>query len=184
MGERSDEQLLNDWRSFQTKIEVISCFRSVRICYWTGHEDLNCQNDESDSRWLRNSKSQPVCLRYTKHSNKANTILTTLCDAATRYTTDHEYVQFDDATNIGTVGITDYAQKALGDVVFVELPQVDSEVTQAGTHPSSRMYRVRERSADQRCVLARPYRRCRIRESCFGYLCTRFRCRHRDQRAT
>jgi hypothetical protein len=43
-------------------------------------------------------------------------------------------VQFDDATNIGTVGITDYAQKALGDVVFVELPQVDSEVTQAGTY--------------------------------------------------
>ena len=53
--------------------------------------------------------------------------------AATRYSTDHEYVHFDDATNIGTVGITDYAQKALGDVVFVELPQVDSEVTQAGT---------------------------------------------------
>ncbi|KAI5449139.1 glycine cleavage system H-protein subunit [Naganishia albida] len=51
--------------------------------------------------------------------------------STTRYTTDHEYVQLDDATNVGTVGITDYAQKALGDVVFVELPQVDSEVTQA-----------------------------------------------------
>ncbi|GHJ88035.1 hypothetical protein NliqN6_4437 [Naganishia liquefaciens] len=51
--------------------------------------------------------------------------------STTRYSTDHEYVHFDDATNIGTVGITDYAQKALGDVVFVELPQVDSEVTQA-----------------------------------------------------
>ncbi|KAJ9113667.1 hypothetical protein QFC22_005976 [Naganishia vaughanmartiniae] len=51
--------------------------------------------------------------------------------STTRYTTDHEYVQFDDTTNIGTIGITDYAQKALGDVVFVELPQVDSEVTQA-----------------------------------------------------
>ncbi|KAG7562289.1 hypothetical protein FFLO_02277 [Filobasidium floriforme] len=45
-----------------------------------------------------------------------------------RYTKDHEYVILDDATNIGTVGITDYAQQALGDVVFVELPGVDTEV--------------------------------------------------------
>ncbi|KAJ9105556.1 hypothetical protein QFC19_003538 [Naganishia cerealis] len=51
--------------------------------------------------------------------------------SAVRFASNHEYVQFDDATNVGTVGITDYAQKALGDVVFVELPQVDSEVTQA-----------------------------------------------------
>jgi len=38
----------------------------------------------------------------------------------------------DDATNIGTVGITDYAQQALGDVVFVELPGVDTEVAAEG----------------------------------------------------
>lgn len=38
----------------------------------------------------------------------------------------------DTDSNIGTVGITDYAQKALGDVVFVELPAQDSEVTQGG----------------------------------------------------
>lgn len=49
-----------------------------------------------------------------------------------RYTTDHEWVKFDDSTNIGVVGITDYAQKALGDVVFVELPAVGSEVGQGG----------------------------------------------------
>ena len=33
---------------------------------------------------------------------------------------------------IGTVGITDYAQKALGDVVFVELPTKGSEVAKQG----------------------------------------------------
>jgi len=48
----------------------------------------------------------------------------------TRFTTDHEWVKFDPATNEGTVGITDYAQKALGDVVFVELPQSGTEIAQ------------------------------------------------------
>ncbi|EIW67587.1 hypothetical protein TREMEDRAFT_33439, partial [Tremella mesenterica DSM 1558] len=48
-----------------------------------------------------------------------------------RYTVDHEWVSFDPSSNIGTVGITDYAQKALGDVVFVELPGVGSEVAQS-----------------------------------------------------
>lgn len=38
----------------------------------------------------------------------------------TFYTKDHEYIRVDGDT--GTVGITDYAQQALGDVVFVELP--------------------------------------------------------------
>ncbi|KAK1925672.1 putative glycine dehydrogenase [Papiliotrema laurentii] len=50
--------------------------------------------------------------------------------STTRYTTDHEWVTFDTDSNIGTVGITDYAQKALGDVVFVELPSVGSEIAQ------------------------------------------------------
>ncbi|WVQ65383.1 glycine cleavage system H protein [Kwoniella botswanensis] len=49
---------------------------------------------------------------------------------STRYTTDHEWVSFDSNSNIGTVGITDYAQKALGDVVFVELPGQGAEVAQ------------------------------------------------------
>jgi glycine cleavage system H protein len=40
----------------------------------------------------------------------------------TRYSKDHEYVRLDGDT--ATVGITDYAQEQLGDVVYVELPQV------------------------------------------------------------
>lgn len=39
-----------------------------------------------------------------------------------RYTKDHEWVQV--AGDRATVGITDYAQKQLGDVVYVELPEV------------------------------------------------------------
>ena len=41
-----------------------------------------------------------------------------------RYTADHEYVKATDDPNIVSVGITDYAQDQLGDVVFVELPKV------------------------------------------------------------
>ncbi|HSA55095.1 MAG TPA: glycine cleavage system protein GcvH [Gemmatimonadaceae bacterium] len=41
-----------------------------------------------------------------------------------RYTADHEYVKATDDPSVVTVGITDYAQDQLGDVVFVELPKV------------------------------------------------------------
>ncbi|MDP9193195.1 MAG: glycine cleavage system protein GcvH [Acidobacteriota bacterium] len=43
-----------------------------------------------------------------------------------RYAKSHEYVHVEG--NIGTIGITEYAQKELGDVVFVELPQVGTEL--------------------------------------------------------
>lgn len=46
-----------------------------------------------------------------------------------RYTAEHEVVAFDDSTGIGTVSITDHAQSVLGDVVFVELPALGTEVT-------------------------------------------------------
>jgi glycine cleavage system H protein len=40
----------------------------------------------------------------------------------TRYTRDHEWIRLDG--DVGTVGISDYAQEQLGDVVYVELPEV------------------------------------------------------------
>ena len=43
-----------------------------------------------------------------------------------RYTKDHEWIKVDGST--GTIGITDYAQHELGDVVFVELPKVGAKV--------------------------------------------------------
>jgi glycine cleavage system H protein len=42
----------------------------------------------------------------------------------TYYTKDHEYLLVDASGDTATVGITDYAQHQLGDVVFVELPSV------------------------------------------------------------
>ena len=48
-----------------------------------------------------------------------------------RYTKDHEWIVV--TGNLGRVGITDYAQKQLGDVVFVELPDVGRAVSQGQT---------------------------------------------------
>jgi glycine cleavage system H protein len=45
----------------------------------------------------------------------------------TRYTKSHEYVRVEGGT--GVVGITDYAQSQLGDVVFVELPPVGERLS-------------------------------------------------------
>ena len=47
--------------------------------------------------------------------------------AIERFTKDHEWIRVDDG--IGTVGITDHAQSKLGDVVFVEVPEVGKTVT-------------------------------------------------------
>ena len=44
------------------------------------------------------------------------------------YSKDHEWVRYDG--DIATVGITDYAQHALGDIVFVELPRVGKSIKQ------------------------------------------------------
>ncbi len=48
-----------------------------------------------------------------------------------KYTEDHEWVKLDG--DIATIGITDYAQGELGDVVFLELPEVDEEFGQGDT---------------------------------------------------
>ena len=46
-----------------------------------------------------------------------------------KYTKEHEWIQVNG--NTGTVGITDHAQESLGDIVFVELPKVGTQL-QAG----------------------------------------------------
>ncbi|WP_249693269.1 glycine cleavage system protein GcvH [Stappia sp. WLB 29] len=46
---------------------------------------------------------------------------------STRYTEDHEWITVEG--DVATVGITDYAQQQLGDVVFVELPEVGRKVS-------------------------------------------------------
>lgn len=44
-----------------------------------------------------------------------------------KYTKEHEWIKIEGGT--GTIGITDYAQNSLGDIVFVELPKVGAEIT-------------------------------------------------------
>jgi glycine cleavage system H protein len=43
-----------------------------------------------------------------------------------KYTREHEWIEI--VGNVGTVGITDYAQNSLGDIVFVDAPKVGSKV--------------------------------------------------------
>ena len=50
-----------------------------------------------------------------------------------RFSKKHEWVSFDlKQSKVGTVGISQYAQEALGDVVYVQLPDVDTSFDQNG----------------------------------------------------
>jgi glycine cleavage system H protein len=51
--------------------------------------------------------------------------------AKTYFTTDHEWLRVEDG--VATVGITDYAQEQLGDLVFVELPEVGKTLSKGDT---------------------------------------------------
>ena len=51
-----------------------------------------------------------------------------------RYTREHEWIALDGS--IGTIGITDYAQQSLGDIVYVDLPKVGDPVTANATFGS------------------------------------------------
>jgi glycine cleavage system H protein len=48
----------------------------------------------------------------------------------TRYTKDHEWIRLDG--EVATVGISEHAQSALGDIVYVELPEIGRQVEQGG----------------------------------------------------
>jgi glycine cleavage system H protein len=48
----------------------------------------------------------------------------------TRYTKDHEWIRLDG--DVATVGISEHAQNALGDIVYVELPEIGKEVEKGG----------------------------------------------------
>lgn len=49
-----------------------------------------------------------------------------------RYTKDHEWIRVEDGGKTAIVGITDFAQRELGDIVFVELNDVDTDVEKEG----------------------------------------------------
>src|SRR5271168_2400839 len=68
------------------------------------------------------SRSQP-CPSYPTPINAEGFRMTTL------YTTDHEWLRIEG--DVATIGVTDYAQSQLGDVVFVELPKVGRSLKKA-----------------------------------------------------
>ena len=51
-----------------------------------------------------------------------------------RYTREHEWISVDG--NIGTVGITDYAQNSLGDIVYVDMPRIGDSIAANATFGS------------------------------------------------
>ncbi|XP_065210247.1 glycine cleavage system H protein [Planococcus citri] len=72
--------------------------------------------------------SHRLCFLGTKLSSSIRSFsLSSNSLAAKYFTKKHEWVSVDQ--NIGTVGISDYAQKALGDVVYVQLPDIGATVT-------------------------------------------------------
>ncbi len=48
--------------------------------------------------------------------------------SAVKFTKDHEWILMQD-DGIGVIGITDYAQDQLGELVYVELPEIDKELS-------------------------------------------------------
>ncbi|MNP44666.1 Glycine cleavage system H protein [compost metagenome] len=66
-----------------------------------------------------------------------------------RFTPDHEWLRLEDNGEL-TVGITDYAQSALGDVVFVQLPDLETYEAGAGQRLSPRLGLVLPFPADRR----------------------------------
>ncbi|KAI8980651.1 glycine cleavage H-protein-domain-containing protein [Trametes punicea] len=78
----------------------------------------------SGSSTLRAAHRAAPALRAFRPTPFVRTLITK------KYTEDHEAVIYDDQTQIGTVTITDYAQSSLGDVVYVELPQTGTEISQ------------------------------------------------------
>ncbi|HAY49574.1 glycine cleavage system protein GcvH [Thalassospira sp.] len=49
---------------------------------------------------------------------------------AKKFSQEHEWIELEDG--IATVGITDYAQQSLGDIVYVELPEIGKKLTKDG----------------------------------------------------
>lgn len=67
----------------------------------------------------------------------------TVLGVQTFYTPEHEWVRYDDESNIGTIGITNHAQESLGDVVYIELPPVELEASRGDQIGSVESVRVR-----------------------------------------
>ncbi|TGZ80484.1 hypothetical protein EX30DRAFT_372128 [Ascodesmis nigricans] len=70
---------------------------------------------------------------FIRSSFAARSISTTprLSEILKRYTKEHEWVTLDTSSSVATIGITQHAADALGDVVYIELPAVEDQVTES-----------------------------------------------------
>lgn len=82
----------------------------------------------TSAKMMSTYKAKPSLCASTRSSLHVRTISNTraLNNAERWYTDKHEWVELNG--NVGTVGISDYAQDALGDVVFAQLPEVGSTI--------------------------------------------------------
>ncbi|KAJ1920584.1 hypothetical protein IWQ60_006967 [Tieghemiomyces parasiticus] len=79
------------------------------------------------SRTFRTVRPTPLALKCSLQPTLAFRFYSS-AGPVTKYTESHEWVRIED--KVATVGVTDYAQAHLGDVVFVELPEVNAAVTE------------------------------------------------------
>ncbi|KAG8158852.1 hypothetical protein KVR01_011295 [Diaporthe batatas] len=71
---------------------------------------------------------QSACARPIQSFNAARTFSVTAIKPIRKYTKDHEWIDLSADNKTGVIGISEYAAEALGDVVYVELPEEGREV--------------------------------------------------------
>nr|CAH7739885.1 unnamed protein product [Callosobruchus chinensis] len=76
---------------------------------------------------------QPIFSQYSCRIRPRFVHTSNCAYAARLYTDKHEWVEVRD-NGIGIVGISDYAQQALGDVVYAQLPDINTVLKQKGKH--------------------------------------------------
>lgn len=74
---------------------------------------------------------QTTCARPVHSFNAARTFSVTATNPIRKYTKDHEWIDLSADNKTGVIGISEYAAEALGDVVYVELPE-EGRVVKAG----------------------------------------------------
>ncbi|KAF1847134.1 uncharacterized protein K460DRAFT_279018 [Cucurbitaria berberidis CBS 394.84] len=71
-----------------------------------------------------------VCQRWQQASQAQRLFSVSAALKEKKYTEDHEWIEMSADGKTCTLGISEYAAKALGDVVYIELPQVEMEVSE------------------------------------------------------
>ena len=85
------------------------------------------------------SSSSRACASSSARRAFSSTSSSASSSAARVYTKSHEWIAVENG--VGTVGITDYAQDKLGDIVFIGLPAVGKKLQSNRTHSSERTRR-------------------------------------------